>query len=165
MDQFLGQLTLASFSFAPKGWALCNGQLLPVSQNQALFSLIGTSFGGNGSTTFALPDLRGRVALGSGSSYTLGQMTGTETVTLLPTQLPPHTHSLTVSGASGGNLGTVQGNTVGMASGPAYAKSANAVMASGAISMAGSSQGHENRSPFVVLNWIIALQGIYPTRN
>jgi microcystin-dependent protein len=164
--QYLGQLLLVSFNYPPKSWALCNGQLLPINQNQALFALIGTTYGGDGTTTFALPNLQGQVAISSsGSSYVLGQSSGSNTVTLTTAQMPAHTHTLTVSSASGGVLTTPQGNTVGTTASPAYASSAGALMDTGAISSVGSSQGHENRSPFLVLNWVIALSGIFPSQN
>ena len=162
---YLGQLLLVGFNYAPKGWAFCNGQLLPINQNQAIFSLLGTTYGGNGTTNFALPNLQGRVAISSSSNYVLGQSAGTESVTLLTTQMPAHTHTLTVSSASGGTLQTPQGNTVGTTSAPAYSLSAGSAMDTGAISNYGSSQPHENRQPYLTLNWVIALSGIFPSRN
>jgi microcystin-dependent protein len=173
MNQFLGQLALVGFSFAPSGWAFCNGQILPINQNQALFALIGTTFGGNGTQTFALPDLRSRVAVGvgndpsGGSATVLGGVAGTENVTLLLQQLPAHSHSLAVSSLNQGTLGTPLGNTVGTGinGNLPYAPSSNGSMAAQAISNVGGSQAHENRSPFLVLNYIIALQGIFPSRN
>jgi microcystin-dependent protein len=164
-DQYLGQLLLVGFNYPPKGWAFCNGQLLAISQNQALFSLLGTTYGGNGVQNFALPNLQGRVAISPSSNYVLGQSAGTETVTLTTAQLPAHTHTLTVSSASGGTLTTPQGNTVGTVASPAYASSAGSVMDPGAISSYGSSQAHENRMPYLTLNWVIALSGIFPSQN
>lgn len=170
MDQYLGQLQLVAFSFPPKGWAFCNGQLLPINQNQALFALLGTTYGGNGQTTFALPNLQGRIPVSSGnspsgSSWTLGEVTGTEGVSLVTTQIPSHTHQLSV-GPTPGTLGPALGNSfAGLASIQAFGSSANVTMDSTAISMAGASQNHENRMPYIALNWIIALQGIFPSRN
>src|SRR5579875_811640 len=112
-NPFLAEIRICSFSFAPKGWALCNGQLLPINQNQALFSLLGTTYGGNGQTTFALPDLRGRVPLSSGSGFTLGQTGGAETVTLTVGNLPPHIHSLTVCTDKGQTSSTPTSSTLG----------------------------------------------------
>jgi len=168
---YLGSLMLVSFSFAPKGFALCNGQTLPINQNQALFSLLGTQYGGNGVNTFALPNLQSRVAIGTGTnagnSFTAGQIGGAESVVLNVNQIPSHTHTLTVSSAVGGVLTSPVGNTVGASAGVPfpYAASSNDVMAAGSISAAGGSQPHENRSPYLTLNWVIALTGIFPSRS
>lgn len=171
---------MVGFSFAPRGWAFCYGQLLPIAQNQALFSLLGTTYGGDGRTTFALPDLRGRCAVGMGqgpglSNYSQGEMAGQEHVTLIQTQIPAHTHALTASSANGtvsdptnaviaNNQVTIErGNTVpGNAFNPGPA---NTVMNPQAIQPAGGSQPHENRQPYTAMNYIIALQGIFPSRN
>jgi microcystin-dependent protein len=164
---FLGQLSLQGFAFAPKGYALCNGQLLPINQNQALFSLLGTQYGGNGTTTFALPDLRSRIPLGMGGLYTVGALGGTESVTIQTTQIPAHTHALSVSTLSTPLVGQLAGNTVGTqaSTNPAYANTSNSTMSTASLSPAGSSQPHENRSPFTVLVWVIALTGIFPSRS
>lgn len=164
---YVGQLRLVAFNFAPKGYALCNGQLLPISQNQALFSLLGTNFGGNGVNTFALPNLQSRVAISSGNGFVVGEISGTESVTLLTSQLPLHSHSLTVS-TSNVLSKTLSGNTVGDGSTTAvtpYATSAQNYMSGAALSLTGSNQPHENRAPFLVMNWVIALVGIFPTRS
>ena len=170
MENFLGQLQLVAFNFAPKGWAFCNGQLLPINQNQALFALVGTYYGGNGTTTFALPNLQGRIPVGtgtspSGTSWVQGEVTGSEGVTLLTTQIPAHTHPLSV-GPTPGTLGPALGNSfAGISGSQAFGSSGNVTMNSTAISMAGGSQSHDNRMPYIALNWIIALTGIFPSRN
>ncbi len=168
-SQYLGEIRIVSFSFAPKGWASCNGQSMPINQNQALFSLLGTTFGGDGRTNFLLPDFRGRAALHAGSqqgtpAYTPGQMTGEEQHTLVLNELPAHSHTAMGSSASN-TLGSPSGNF--WATGPAqYASSPiNTAMAGNAIAPAGGSQPHDNRSPYLVLNFIIALTGIFPSRN
>jgi microcystin-dependent protein len=162
---FLGELKIISWNYAPKGWALCNGQFLPINQNQALFSILGTTFGGNGQTTFALPDLRGRVPIHQGQGFVIGQKVGEEFHTLSTSEMPQHIHFLN---------GTSNNGTVKTASGNLYAKSLQSAYGSpaGLVSMAaetvlpvGGSQPHENRQPYLVLNIIIALQGIFPSRN
>lgn len=170
-DPFLGEIRLFGFNFAPVGWAMCQGQLLPISQNTALFSLLGTSYGGNGTTTFALPDLRSRVPLSMGqgaglSNYVIGQAGGNENVTLLASQLPAHSHSVNASSTAaaadrpaGAVLGHAGVNTY--AAGPDGAT----VMNAGMIANTGGSQPHSNLQPFLTLNFCIALQGIYPSRN
>lgn len=170
-DPFLGQLALVPYNFAPKGWALCNGQLLSISQNTALFALIGTTYGGNGTTTFALPDLRGRVPLSSGqgpglSNFSLGQIGGAETQTLTVNQIPAHTHLLiadTSVGTSERPNGALPArNGAGV---PHYGTHPTGTMAAGATQSAGGNQPHENMQPYLTLNWIIALQGIFPSQN
>ena len=164
-EPYLGQLSLFPFSFAPKGYAFCNGQILPISQNTALFSLLGTTYGGNGVQTFALPNLQGSVAISPGNGFVLGQTTGTESVTLSAAQMPAHTHTLTVSNSTGPLLSSLAGNTVGITASNNYAGSSNVAMDPGSITNSGGSQAHENRSPYLVLNWVIALTGIFPSRN
>jgi microcystin-dependent protein len=164
-EPFLGEIRLVPYTFAPKGWALCAGQLLPINQNQALFSLLGTTYGGNGQTTFALPDLRGRVPVGAGdapggSSYALGSTGGQEAVQLAAGQLPAHAHPVRAS--SGGSTTTSPAGSF-PARGGAYASSQNATMAATMLGRTGGGQPHENRQPYLSLNWMIALQGIYPT--
>src|SRR5690606_14406944 len=180
MEPFLGQIMMVGFNFAPRGWAFCNGQLLAISQNTALFSLLGTTYGGDGRTTFALPDLRGRCAVGMGqgpglSNYNQGEMAGQEHVTLIQTQMPTHTHTLgassavgTVSDPSGAVIANNQvtierGKTV-----PANAFIQGApttMMNPQAIAPAGGNQPHENRQPYIAMNYIIALEGIFPSRS
>jgi microcystin-dependent protein len=168
-DPFIGELRLFPYNFAPRGWAFCSGQILPISQNTALFSLLGTTYGGNGQTTFALPDLRGRVPVSSGqgpglSSYDLGQSGGTESVTLNLNQTPAHNHL--VNGSSNDATDSRPDGTFPAAVGAgAYAKSSDVQMNQGMISQAGGSQPHENIQPYLTLNWCIALEGIFPSRN
>ena len=168
---FIGQITLFAGNFAPRGWAFCNGQLLAISQNTALFSILGTTYGGNGQTTFALPDLRGRVPIHPGqgpglSPYDLGQQGGTETVTLSVSSLPAHTHSVS-PGATNGAQTTNRPARAVPARGGAYAASpsADASMAPTSSAATGGGQPHANTQPYLGLNYIIALEGIYPSRN
>jgi microcystin-dependent protein len=165
-EPFLAEIRIMSFNFAPRGWALCNGQLLPINQNQALFSLLGTTYGGNGQTTFALPNLQGRTPLHTGGGLTLGQTGGEENHTLILAELPAHTH--VASGV------TVNGDTPAPAnallaaeSTPMYAPpDANLVaLVPGTITNIGGSQPHVNMQPFLTLTFCIALQGIFPSRN
>jgi microcystin-dependent protein len=170
-EPFLGTIRLVGFNFAPVNWALCQGQLLPISQNTALFSLIGTYFGGDGQQTFALPDLRGRVAVSQGqgpglSSYTQGQAAGFETVTLNSAQVPAHTHTLMAStNATGYNPGPGLALGTPAAAVRVYGASAPTPLASASIGQFGSSLPHENRQPYLGLNYIIALAGIFPSQN
>jgi len=178
---FIGQVMMTGFNFAPRYWAQCNGQLLPINQNQALFSLLGTQFGGNGTTNFALPDLRSRTPIGYGSSadpgwqppaIQIGQAGGAESVTLLSSNLPAHTHAVNASTANGDNripinrtYATSQnsgGNAVALyadANGPAV------TLNSQSVSNAGGNQPHSNLQPYTTINFCIALSGIFPSRN
>jgi microcystin-dependent protein len=178
MEPFVGQITLFPFFFAPRGWALCEGQLLPISQNAALFSLLGTYYGGNGVSTFALPDLRGRVPIGQGqgpglSGYDIGEVQGVETVTLLASQSPPHSHPFpavaaqaTTNAPSGALPSEAHGSGRGAFPVNIYAALQTAVpLASGQVAPAGGGQPHNNVQPYLTLNWCIALQGIYPSRS
>jgi microcystin-dependent protein len=165
-EPFLSEIRIMSFVFAPKGWALCNGQLLPINQNQALFSLLGTTYGGNGQTNFALPDLRGRTPLHFGSGLSLGQNGGEEAHTLSISEMSTHVHIL--SGTS--TAGTVQipaGNLMAPTPSQAYHAADNAIAAFApqAITSVGGSQAHLNLQPFLTLSFCIALQGIFPSRN
>lgn len=173
-DPWIGEIALVPFNFAPRGWAFCDGQILSIAQNTALFALLGTTYGGNGQTTFALPDLRGRVPMhaggGSGpglSAYTLGEQGGVENVVLIQGQMPVHNHLENVSSANGTSDSPSNAILARNASGvPQYGTGApNAAMAAGAIANAGGGQPHENRPPFLGLNYIIALEGIFPSRN
>jgi len=161
---FLGEIKIMSFNFAPKGWAMCNGQLLPINQNQALFSLLGTTYGGDGRTNFALPNLRGRLPIHVGGGFVQGEAAGEEAHTLTVSELPQHSHQASASALSpvqsspAGALSTNSGRN-------AYAAAPNAAMAPQAVSSVGGSQPHDNLSPFLVLNCCIALQGIFPNRN
>lgn len=169
-EPFLSEIRLVSFVFAPKGWAMCNGQLLPINQNQALFSLLGTTFGGDGRVNFALPDLRGRTPIHVGSGHTVGERGGEQAHTLSISELPAHTHVLNAS-ASAGNSANPRFGTTGhvLAADPgnAYTSSATNLVALNSASVAnvGGSQAHLNMQPFLVLNFCIALQGIFPSPN
>ena len=164
---FVGEIQWISFAFAPRGWALCNGQLLPINQYTALFSLLGTTYGGDGRVNFALPDLRGRAAIGVGQGHTLGERGGEAAHTLHVNEMPAHTHGYAVTDHRGttGEPAAPQG--AAFASGePAYTApaAANATFHPSVVSTVGGSQAHLNLQPFVTLNAIIALQGIFPTR-
>jgi len=165
-EPFLSEIRLMSFGFPPKGWALCDGQLLPINQNQALFSLLGTTYGGDGRVNFALPNLQGRVPLHMGNGYTLGELTGEEDHTLNITEIPVHTHPANCTNA-GGTLYSPKGAI--WAADPngniPYSAGDGSSMSSRAIAPTGGSQPHENRSPFLVLSFCIALQGIFPSQN
>jgi len=168
---YIGEIRMFAGNFAPAGWALCEGQLMPISENDALFTLIGTTYGGDGQETFALPDLRGRFPNHQGqgpglSSYTIGEMTGTESVTLTVPQLPAHSHQ--ANAGAGGNDVSPAGNlwsTDANGNTAAYSNTSNTVMAAGAIGPAGGSQPHDNVQPFLVINFIISLFGVFPTQN
>jgi microcystin-dependent protein len=153
-----------SFGFAPKGWAQCNGQLMPINQNQALFSLLGTAYGGDGRVNFALPDLRGRVPIHFHGSFTLGTRGGEEFHTLTQSEMPQHTHNLMGTSVAG-NTPNPTNNVLGAANNT-YTAAANLTNLNPAtVSNVGGSQAHENRQPFMVLNYCIALQGIFPSQN
>jgi microcystin-dependent protein len=166
VDPFIGEIRLVPFTFAPKGWAFCAGQLLPINQNQALFALLGTTYGGNGQTTFALPDLRGRVAVGvgqsdSGTAYDLGSTGGTETTKLSVAQLPAHAHSVAATSNA-----TTKKNPSGTfpAGGGSYGTTHDVQMNASMIGKRGGGQAHDNRQPYLSLAYIIALEGIFPSR-
>ena len=162
---FMGEIRIMSWTWAPQGWALCNGQLLPINQNQALFSLLGTMYGGNGQTTFALPDLRGRAPIHVGPNFSVqGQRGGEETHTLIQSEMPQHMHFLSASNQNGNTPVPVNAMLAG--SNNTYAAfGAPITLRPEVVSLVGGSQPHENRSPYLVLNWCIALQGIFPSRN
>jgi len=164
-EPFLSEIRIMSFSFAPKGWALCNGQLLPINQNQALFSLLGTTFGGDGRVNFALPDLRARTPLHVGSGHTLGERGGEQAHTLSIAELPTHTHVVNASNNSG-TTNAPSGNALGKALQNAYAAPQNLqAMNPAAVTNTGGSQAHLNMQPFLTLSFCIALQGIFPSPN
>jgi len=166
-DPFLGQVTMVGFNFAPRGWTLCQGQLLPISSNQALFSLLGTIYGGDGRTTFALPDLRGRTAIHWGANgINIGNKSGSPSVNLNVNQIPAHTHSALMRANTGMPTATDPTGNL-LASAPFYQDQApNVDMNAGAVSV-GTTGGtaHENMQPFLTINYIIALQGTFPSRN
>jgi microcystin-dependent protein len=162
---FLGELKIISWNFAPKGWALCNGQLLPINQNQALFSILGTTYGGDGRVNFALPDLRGRVPQHQGQGFTLGQKVGEEFHTLTNSEMTQHIHVMNGT-TTVGTLNTGTANNWGVSQTAVYNPPANFVAINPqSITNTGGSQPHENRQPWLTLNIIIALQGIFPSRN
>jgi microcystin-dependent protein len=160
---FLAEIRIVSFNFAPRGWAQCDGQLLPINQNQALFSLLGTTYGGNGQTTFALPDFRGRTPMHTGGSFPLGSRSGEEAHLLNVSELPAHTHPVSASSA-GPDAGS-PANGSWAASAASYDTLANTNLNPNSISLAGGSLAHNNMQPYLVLNFVIALQGIFPARN
>jgi microcystin-dependent protein len=164
-EPFLSEIKLVSFNFPPKGWALCNGQFLPINQNQALFALLGTTYGGNGQTTFALPNLRGRVPISFDASHTLGEAAGATSVTLNIQQFPQHSHFVQAT-AVAANSDDPTGNVLGQAGANVYAAFASpTAMGAQMVTNVGGSQPHNNMMPYLVLNFIIALQGIFPSRN
>ena len=172
-DPFVAEIRIFPFNFAPRGWAMCNGQLLPISQNTALFSLLGTYYGGDGKTTFALPNLQGSAPLhqgqGSGLSiYDLGQSGGEQTVSLIQSEIPAHPHQASAASGSGptspapdNTWGTLTGRTPP----PLYVDGSPNVTMGNALSVAGNSQPHNNMQPYLTLNICIALQGVFPPRG
>jgi microcystin-dependent protein len=168
---FIGEIRIFGFNFAPRGWAFCNGQLLAIAQNTALFSLLGTTYGGNGQTTFALPNLQSRVPVHFGqgpglSSYALGQEAGSESVTLIQNEIPAHVHTVSPSCSTDDpNAGSPKNNFPAAAGTPIYSNTSNAVMGVSNTSIVGGSQPHNNIQPYLALNFCIALQGIFPSRN
>jgi microcystin-dependent protein len=179
-EPFLSEIKLVSFNFPPKGWALCNGQFLPINQNQALFSLLGTTYGGNGQTTFALPDLRGKVPIHVGNGHTLGETAGATAVTITQQTMPTHVHFLqaraetpaasTANSVPAATKMLAQGNAALQGGQTAavslYGPPANqTAMSANAVSNIGGSQAHNNMMPYLALNFIIALQGIFPSQN
>ncbi|XXF78478.1 tail fiber protein [Myxococcaceae bacterium GXIMD 01537] len=172
---FVGQIIMFAGNFAPRGWAFCNGQLLSIAQNTALFALLGTTYGGNGQTTFALPDLRGRFPMQPGqgpglSPRSLGEMGGTENVTLVNTQMPAHNHALLAHSGPGDQFspeGTLNAVALDGSGQPInlYSATPNTTMNPQSVSISGGNQPHNNMSPFLCVNFIIALEGIYPSQG
>jgi microcystin-dependent protein len=167
---FLGEIKIVPFSFAPRGWALANGQILPIQQNQALFSLLGTTYGGNGVTTFALPDLRGRTPMhfgtGPSGNVSLGERAGEEAHTLTVSEMPPHGHGLAAVNANATSGVGPGGNAFANAPIKPYRTGATqAVGLASSTFAAGGSQPHSNLQPYLVLNFVVALQGVFPSRN
>jgi len=165
MQPFMGQLILASFNFAPRNWMQCNGQTLAINSYQALFSLLGVNYGGNGINTFMLPNLQGRTPIGYGSNYSIGASGGEESHTLLAAEVPSHTHQLNAA-TSGGNTDAANG-ALPAGGGPSIfvPPPSNANMNAGTLPAFGGSLPHENRQPYLVMNWCISLYGIFPSRN
>ncbi len=168
---FIGQISIFAGNFAPRGFAYCSGQLLAISQNNALFTLIGTTYGGDGQTTFALPNMSGRLpihqgTLSGGGSYVLGQSAGTETVTLLSSQLPTHSHSFPSNSASGTVVLPSNAVIASTSLGPfASGAATDLVMNAASLGLVGGNQPHDNLMPFLCIGFIIALEGVYPARN
>ena len=161
-EPFLSEIRIMSFNFPPKGWAVCNGQLLPINQNQALFALLGTTYGGDGRVNFALPDLRGRVPMHIGAGFLQGQKAGAESHTLNVAELPAHTHGVTGSTANG-NAATP---AIPAQVSNGYAAPSNlTTLHPATLANVGGGQAHLNTQPFLTLNWCIALQGIFPSQN
>jgi microcystin-dependent protein len=157
---YMGELRLMSFNFPPKGWAYCNGQFLPINQNQALFALLGTMYGGNGQTTFALPDLRGRTPIHAGAGFVPGQQLGQEAHVLTMGEMPAHNHVL--RGRAGAGDQAAPGTLAGAAN--AYGPAADlTTLHPASVTSVGGGQAHENMSPYLVVQWCIALQGVFPS--
>jgi len=172
MEAFIGSIIMFGGNFAPRGWALCNGQILSISQNTALFSILGTTYGGDGVQTFALPNLQSRMPMHAGngpglSPRTIGQTGGAETTTLTINNLPAHNHLINVKSDTGNSNTPTNNNSAGDGDATAtpFANKADSTMAASTVSMTGGSQPVATESPFVVVNFIIALQGIFPSRN
>ena len=164
INQFIGQLILAPFGFAPRGWAQCNGQVMSINSNQALFSLLGTYFGGNGVQTFALPNLQGRTPLGMNTTYPIGASGGEAQHTLTQAEVPSHTHTLQAA-TTGAGMNSPTGAILAGGGANIFVPSANLkAMQPQALAAVGG-QPHENRQPYLVMNWCIALSGIYPSRS
>ncbi len=173
-EPFLAEVRIVAFNFAPRGWAFCDGQILPINQNQSLYSLLGTTYGGDGRTSFALPDLRGRAAIHFGSSngtdHTIGQKSGQETVTLSSAEMPQHTHGMQAS-ANTANQAGADGHvlaTPSSALGTVYSgtdTTQNTTLNPATITNAGGGQAHNNMQPYLALNFCIALRGLFPSRN
>lgn len=167
-EPYVGQILAVGFNFAPVGWAFCDGSLLSIADNTVLFTLIGTTYGGDGVNTFALPDMRGRVPIHQGTGFVSGQRAGTETVTLAATQVPVHTHALQASGLAGSTNTPTSATNLATTSTPVpiyAAPGTNVALAPQAIGAAGGSQPHDNLQPLVVVNYIIALFGVFPSQN
>jgi microcystin-dependent protein len=164
-EPFLAEIRIMSFNFAPKGWALCNGQLLPINQNQALFSLLGTTFGGDGRVNFALPDLRARTPIHVGAGHTLGERGGEDSHTLTLSEMPAHSHPVMVNAAATGGNSVPTNRFLGGANNAYHTPASLTPMRAGTLTNTGGSQPHPNEQPFLTLSFCIALQGIFPSPN
>jgi microcystin-dependent protein len=164
-EPFLSEIRVFSFNFPPKGWALCNGQLLAINQNQALFSLLGTTYGGNGQTTFALPDLRDKCPIHMGNGHILGETAGAPAVTINMQQMPQHIHSVNASSSNQGGSASPAGRFLGGVTNMYHDFASPEAIAPGTITNVGGSQAHTNQQPLLGLNFCIALQGIFPSRD
>jgi microcystin-dependent protein len=162
---FLGEIKIISWNFAPKSWAFCNGQLLPINQNQPLFSLFGTTYGGDGRVNFALPDFRGRIPIHVGNGHTQGEAAGQESHTITMSEMTQHFHVMNGT-TTIGSLNTGTANVLGVSQVPVYNPPANLIAINPlSVTNTGGSQPHENRQPYLALNFVVALQGIFPSRN
>lgn len=164
-EPFLSEIKIVSFNFAPKGWALCNGQLLPINQNQALFALLGTTYGGNGQTTFALPNFRGAVPIHVGNGHVLGERAGSSSTTLSIQSLPQHLHALQASPTSTNTTADPTNALLAPVNGGYNSGSNLTTLDASSTTATGGNQPHNNMMPYLVLNFVIALQGIFPSRN
>jgi microcystin-dependent protein len=164
-DPYIGEIKVISFNFPPKGWAFCNGQLLPINQNQALFSILGTMYGGDGRVNFGLPNLQGRIPLHQGPGYNVGQAAGEAAHTLITTEMPAHLHPAVAQSAASNPGVSPAGAIWAQAPNLAFAPAPNIQMNPAAVQNSGGSQPHENQAPYLVLNFIVALVGIFPSRN
>ena len=168
-EPFLAEIRMMGFDFAPRGWAFVDGQILPINQNQSLYSLLGNTYGGDGRTTFALPDLRGRTPLHVGDGHLLGQRSGAETMTLSAAEIPSHSHGVKASSTTG-NTPSPANAVLGAETGTEFAYGAPAAasmtpLRTGTVTNAGGGQAHENMQPYLAVSFCIALQGLFPSRN
>ena len=164
-EPFLAEVRIVGFNFAPRGWAFCDGQILPINQNQSLYSLLGTTYGGDGRTSFALPDMRGRTPIHVGNGHREGQTSGEETHTLSVAEMPNHDHALRATDANA-TSGDPAGNVFGRSTFSAYVGPSNLVdMNSATVANVGGGQAHDNMMPYLAINFCIALQGLFPSRN
>ncbi|MGI8664880.1 MAG: phage tail protein [Jatrophihabitans sp.] len=163
---FIGEIKLVSFNFPPRGWAFCNGQLLPINQNQALFSILGTTYGGDGITTFALPNLQGRMPIHAGQGYNTGNTGGEAAHTLTSNEIPSHIHPANAQSAASSPGFSPTNSVWATSNANMFATAApNVTMSPVAVGNAGANQPHENQAPYLVLNYVVALQGIFPSRS
>lgn len=168
-EPFLAEIRIVGFDFAPRGWAFCDGQILPINQNQSLYSLLGTTYGGDGRTSFGLPDLRGRTPIHRDDAHTLGQKSGAETVTLTAAEIAAHTHTVRASSTEANNSSPANDVLAQTPPGEllyaAHAAGANTALRSGTVTNAGGGQAHNNMQPYQTLAFCIALRGLFPSRN
>lgn len=165
-DPYVGEIRSVGFNFAPVGWAICDGSLLSIAEYETLFTLIGTTYGGDGQTTFALPDLRGRIAVHQGSGYVIGQKSGTETVTLSTSQVPPHQHAVAVNTGAATTSSPANAVLAAPGTGELYLDDTPTVpMKAGTVGTAGGNQPHTNMPPYLTVNFIISLFGIFPSQT
>jgi microcystin-dependent protein len=164
-EPYLSEIKIMSFGFAPKGWAQCNGQLLPINQNQALFSLLGTTYGGDGRVNFGLPNLQGRAPTHTGNGLTIGERGGEQTHTLLTSEMPTHIHTVNASSTATNGLDSPVNNYLGGYNNLYHAQASLTSIQPNTVGQNGSSQPHPNMQPYLTLNFCIALQGIFPSQN